>query len=132
MYSPLDWIVRVEEIEMAQEWAKWFYKGKAWQRCRWSYIQSRMMIDGGKCEVCKDRQGYIVHHIEGLTRTNINDPEVSLNHENLSYECKLCHDMNDGHGLNKALKPLCTFDSNGQPISLRVVDTPLKNNSKIF
>lgn len=107
---------------MAKEWAKAFYKSRKWIKCRDSYIQYRLSIDGGLCEECHDRPGYIVHHKVTLTADNINDPEVSLNHRRLEYVCKQCHDMFEGHGLNKAAKPLCAFDKDGQPISLREID----------
>lgn len=107
---------------MAQEWAESFYKSKKWQRCRNAYIQYRIQTDGGLCEECHDKPGYIVHHKDILTPDNISDPEVSLNHERLEYVCKDCHDMFEGHGLNKGAKPLCVFDADGQPISLREID----------
>lgn len=80
------------------------------------------MIDGGMCEECHKNLGYIVHHKIKLTQQNINNADISLNHEHLEYVCKECHDNFEGHGLNKSAKPLCTFDENGQPISLRKVD----------
>lgn len=107
---------------MAQEWAKAFYKSEKWKRCRNAFIQYRIMIDGGLCQECKSKPGYIVHHRVILTADNIKDPEVSLNHEQLEYVCKDCHDLFEGHGLNKGIKPLCIFDENGQPISLREID----------
>ena len=77
---------------MAQEWAKAFYKSKSWQRCRASYIKDVY----GLCEVC-GCPGYIVHHKIPLTLLNINDPDVSLNHDNLIYVCKDCHER-EHHG----------------------------------
>ncbi len=68
---------------MAREFAKAFYKSKKWLQCRNSYIQERILIDGGMCEVCHEQLGYIVHHKETLTENNINNPEISLNHEYL-------------------------------------------------
>ena len=104
---------------MAKEWAKNFYKSKAWQRCRDSYIADRTMIDGGLCEVCCKKLGYIVHHKIHLTPVNINNPEIALNHKNLSYECKECHDKHDGHGIgNKKTKLLVGFGADGQPVPL--------------
>lgn len=114
---------------MAQEWAKAFYKSKRWQRCKQSYIDGRILIDGGMCEECHKRAGYIVHHKIMLTPDNINDPNVSLNHNELEYVCKDCHDLFDGHGLNKGVKPLCVFDAEGNPISLREIDTPLSTGA---
>lgn len=71
---------------MAKEYAKKFYKSKAWQKCRASYIQKVF----GICEHC-GKPGYIVDHIEEITPNNINDPDITLNHDNLQYLCTPCH-----------------------------------------
>ena len=52
---------------MAQEWAKAFYRFKRWLTCRDAYIKDRILADGGLCEECHDRPGYIVHHRKPLT-----------------------------------------------------------------
>ena len=83
---------------MAKEWAKPFYASTAWKKCRLSYINSV----NGLCERClskynKITPGYICHHKILLTPININNPEVTLNHEHLEYVCKPCHD--DEHGI---------------------------------
>ncbi len=111
---------------MAKEWAKAFYNSKAWIRCRTSYIAERIMIDGGMCEECQKNPGYIVHHKIILTPENISNPEVTLNHKYMEYVCKDCHDTFEGHGAggHGKVRPLCIFDENGQPISLREIDTP--------
>ena len=108
---------------MAKGWAKSFYNSKRWKKCRDSYIALRVSIDGGVCEECRQEQGYIVHHSIQLTQENINKPDVALNHNNFRYVCKNCHDRYEGHGVgNKKVKPLCIFDKDGQPISLREID----------
>lgn len=76
---------------MARDFAKQFYKSKQWQKCRASYILKRQGIDGGMCETCHQEPGKIVHHKIWLSPENINDPNVSLNHKNLKYECQTCH-----------------------------------------
>ena len=87
---------------MAKEFAIKFYKSKAWLDCRAGYIESVH----GACETCLEQGiitcGYIVHHIELLTPMNINDPCITLNWDKLKYECKKCHDKNEGHGLGKS------------------------------
>ena len=54
-----------------REFAKEFYKSKAWQRCRNGYAASM----GGLCEDCLARglyqPGEIVHHMIELTPENI-------------------------------------------------------------
>lgn len=109
---------------MAKEFAKAFYNSKAWQKCRASYIAERVMIDGGLCETCHEKPGYIVHHRIPLTPENISTPEVSLNHCNLKYDCKECHDEEEAHAFVKRTKPLCIFDQNGQPVPLPTPPVP--------
>ena len=101
-----------------QSWAKAFYNSKSWQKCRQAYIAKRMQMDGGVCEVCRIEQGYIVHHIVQLTKENIGNPQISLNFDNLRYECKQCHDEEEGHYLDgkKVKRLLCVFDDKGQII----------------
>lgn len=104
---------------MAKEFAKAFYKSKRWIKCRDGYIAERMLIDGGTCEACGNNPGYILHHKINLTQENINNPDVSLNWNNLKWECKECHDKEDGHGVaNKKTGLLVAFDAMGQPIPL--------------
>lgn len=103
---------------MAREFAKPFYKSTAWRRCRDGYIAHRMAIDGGMCEVCRERPGYIVHHKDTLTPANIDDPAVSLNWGQLSYECKDCHDQHEGHGVGSAAPPICAFGEDGDVLGI--------------
>lgn len=104
---------------MAKDFAKKFYKSKNWQSCRASYISKRIQADGGLCEVCRARQGYIVHHTEHLTPTNIRKPEISLAHDKLSYECKICHDKHEGHGVASENAWHAEFDDEGNPTPLK-------------
>lgn len=108
---------------MSKTFAKAFYNSKAWKLCRDAYIAERIMIDGGLCEECQKNLGYIVHHKVQLTSDNINDPDITLNHELFRYVCKDCHDLYEGHGVGRdKAKALCFFDESGQPISLRECD----------
>jgi len=82
---------------MSRAFAKSFYGGKAWRKCRASYIAYRVSIDGGACQRCKEELGYIVHHKEWITPENINDISIILNHSNLEYVCLNCHNrIEDG------------------------------------
>jgi 5-methylcytosine-specific restriction endonuclease McrA len=106
--------------KMAKDFAKPFYNSKTWQAVRRSYIDKRIAIDGGLCEVCHKRPGTIVHHIENLSEDNIRNREVSANHDNLRLDCKECHDHEEGHFANcrrpKKAQLRCSFDQSGQPI----------------
>ena len=95
---------------MAKEFAKAFYKSKAWLKCRAAYIQSVF----GLCERCQ-RPGDIVHHKIKLTSRNINDPAVTLNWENLELLCQECH--NREHGLSSTAEGL-RFDAAGNLVEL--------------
>ena len=79
-----------------REFAKAFYKSKAWQRCRDGYAASV----GGLCEDCLAkglyRPGEIVHHMVELTPENINDPAVALSWSNLRLLCRDCHAKRHG------------------------------------
>ena len=101
-----------------KDFAYSFYRSAAWKKCRQSYIDKRILIDGGLCEECHERAGYIVHHRTLLTPANIRDPEVSLNHANLEFVCKKCHDNFEGHFYQKSPKKLtkCEFDASGMPM----------------
>ena len=76
---------------MAREFAKKFYNSKAWEECRKAFIAERISTDGGLCQVCHDRAGYIIHHKQKLTPENINNPDVTLSFDNLEYVCLDCH-----------------------------------------
>ena len=71
-----------------REFARKFYKSKQWQQCRASYITSVH----GLCERC-GAGGKIVHHKIYLDERNINDPHVTLAHENLELLCQECHNI---------------------------------------
>ena len=101
---------------MAQDFAKEFYHSRRWRRCRAAYIAERIKIDGGLCEICQERQGYIVHHKIMLTQENISNPCIALNHDHLAYVCKPCHDLEEGHGVRRKDLPLLRFDERGDPI----------------
>ena len=76
---------------MARDFAGNFYKTAAWTSVRRSYIKSV----GGLCEECYRkgiiRHGDTVHHKVPITPENINDPEVTLNPDNLILLCRDCH-----------------------------------------
>lgn len=75
-------------IWLAKEYAKKFYKSTAWKKCRESYIATTL---DGMCEHCKEVPGYIVDHIVEITPESIDNPDITLNHENLQYLCLPCH-----------------------------------------
>ena len=74
-----------------REFATKFYKSQAWKNTREAYAKYRKHL----CEDCLAKglytPGEIVHHIVNLTPENINDPNVTLNFDNLRLVCRKCH-----------------------------------------
>lgn len=90
--------------------AKRFYKSKAWRKCRDAYFISQH----GLCERCGD-PGLIVHHKVYIDAQNINDPRVTLNHDNLELLCLTCHNREHFKGAD-AVRDGLRFDENGDLI----------------
>ena len=99
---------------MAQEFAKSFYNSKAWRNCRASFIAVRIAIDGGLCMTCHMELGKIVHHKVWLNESNINNPMIALNHDNLKYDCQTCHNQ-EKEG-KEPEQPRYVFGTNGEVI----------------
>ena len=99
-------------VDNMKEWAKSFYKSKAWRDCREGYIQSVH----GLCERCleKDKHvpGKIVHHKEILTPENINNPDITLNWDYLELLCQDCHNK-EHHSTDVTAEGLC-FNEHGE------------------
>ena len=110
---------------MAKEFAKSFYNGRKWLKCREAYIAHRESVDGGMCESCGEEPGYIVHHIIELTPENINDPDISLSFDNLKYDCHICHQKENTKEEVEGLVQYY-FDENGEVVEL----PPLKKVDK--
>ena len=74
-----------------KEFAERFYKSKQWQNTRNAYVR----YIGGLCEECYKKGKIVpveeVHHIIPLTAENINDPNITVNWDNLIGLCRECH-----------------------------------------
>jgi 5-methylcytosine-specific restriction protein A len=98
---------------MAKDFARAFYKSRQWQACRESFIASVF----GLCknhERCH-RPGVIVHHKIILGPHNIDDPNVTLNHDNLELYCIECHTQEHGDG-QEVTRDDVQFDEQGNLI----------------
>lgn len=120
-----------EELQTFNNMASAFYHSSKWLKTRRKYIAYRQSVDGGVCERCRNKVGYIVHHKEHLTIDNITDVNITLDDKNFELLCKECHDKEPGHWedrfiqLKKAIwqkqrqtskKMDVMFDSSGQPM----------------
>ena len=74
-----------------------FYTSWKWRKCRKAFANSK----GNLCERCLKRgiinagskeQPLEVHHKEPITDENINNPNITLNWDNMELLCKQCHD----------------------------------------
>lgn len=92
-----------------------FYKTKTWEKVR----ENALRRDKYLCQEC-GRPAEVVHHIIHLTEENVNDPEISLNLDNLKSLCSECHfaEHRGEHcrGRIVAEQNPYTFDENGMLI----------------
>lgn len=105
-----------------------FYNSKLWRSCRKEYVGKRLLADGGMCERCREEPGEEVHHKEHLTIKNIDDVNITVNHDNLEYLCRDCHFREHSEQIVRRpyIKPAYTgyyFDEGGRvkPIECFVV-----------
>ena len=91
---------------MSQDYARGFYGGKAWKTTQAAYMMSQHYI----CERCGSL-ARIVHHIKRITPQNINDPDVTLNWDNLMALCIDCH--NNEHMGGSVIAEGLRFDKDG-------------------
>lgn len=105
-----------------------FYRSSAWRKTRAGYIKSV----GGLCERCMKKGlivlGRIVHHVVYITEENIDDPEITLNWNNLEYLCQDCHNK-EHFGVSDVLEAGLAFDSDGNLIQIENINQDLICNA---
>ena len=69
-----------------KDYARSFYKSKAWKETRAAYMSSKNYI----CERCGDI-AKICHHKVYITPENIHDPNITLGCDNLAALYQDCH-----------------------------------------
>jgi len=92
-----------------KDFARDFYRSKAWREVSTAYMTSRFYI----CERC-GKTATICHHKKYLTAQNINDPEISLSMSNLEALCQDCH--NKEHSLKHTIT---RFDDSGNVVGVK-------------
>ncbi len=109
-----------------KEYAKSFYKSKAWERAR----QQAITRANGLCERCMAqgiyKPGYIVHHKKYITPENIGNNKITLCLDNLEYVCEECHNKEHKakHNNSRYL-----FDEHGNLLPPTADHTPRGSNS---
>ena len=95
--------------DMAKSWARKFYRSGAWVNLRGYVIHRDQML----CQDCLKKGIYTpaeeVHHIVELDESNVNDPSIALNADNLISLCRSCHKAR--HSTNSKRY---TIDENGK------------------
>lgn len=108
-------IQRERSGESMKAWAKSFYLSAAWENTRAAYLMSQDYI----CERCGE-PAKVAHHKRYITRSNINDTNITLNWDNLEALCQDCHNK-EHHKRTPQLR--YGFDADG-----RIVPPIQKNN----
>lgn len=100
---------------MALDYSKPFYNSKKWKELRLYVCESRHWT----CEECGEF-GDQVHHIIEITPDNINDPNITLNEDNLQLLCEECH--NAKRKVERDIEDGLVFDENGNLKQVPPVD----------
>jgi len=95
---------------VARDFAYGFYSSKPWRIVRHDVLRR----DHYTCRDCFGRAS-MVHHIEPLTPSNINDYSISLNPDNLVAMCWLCHNK-ETKGYTGDIDTGYSFADDGQVI----------------
>jgi 5-methylcytosine-specific restriction endonuclease McrA len=82
-----------------QDFAKSFYLSKEWRAVRDNVFKR----DCGLCVRC-GKPGEIVHHKTHITPANIDDPNITLNWNNLQLVCRECHAQIHAHDSRRRYK----------------------------
>lgn len=96
---------------MPKDYSKKFYNSKVWKDIRTSYIYSRF----GICERCGKPNSKQVHHKVYITEENINNPDITIDFNNLELLCDICHQKEHKEKYSPCLWGL-EFDKEGNLI----------------
>ena len=117
-------------ITVAKDFAYAFYHSNEWAEAR----EAALVRDAGLCQRCLS-QGLItpatmVHHIQELTPLNINDPNFTVDLDNLVSLCDLCHKKTHGWVRQGATREGLAFDTDGNLIRVGFDDSKSKAKPK--
>lgn len=93
VFSVLTWYIMEGRYtkEMSKDFSRKFYSSQVWNNCRAAYMNQVNHL----CERCLKHglivPAEIVHHKIELTPSNITNPDITLNFNNLEAVCRECH-----------------------------------------
>jgi 5-methylcytosine-specific restriction endonuclease McrA len=93
-----------------------FYHSAAWRRLARTFLLSRNCI----CERC-GAPAVIVHHKAHLNPSNVDNPAISMNPDNLEALCLDCHNK-EHFGQGGAILRGLSFDADGELIQTKGED----------
>jgi 5-methylcytosine-specific restriction endonuclease McrA len=105
---------------MAKKFSKKLYNSVKWRDIR-KYVLNR---DFYMCQVCNEPNCNTVHHITELTPININDPNITLNADNLITLCEECHRCVHGDYTHSKEEARYSFDVDGNIIPATEAQQP--------
>lgn len=108
------------EVIMAKEYSKAFYNSNSWRKLRRYICESRNWT----CEECGG-YGDQVHHIIEINPDNINNPEITLNENNLQLLCEECH--NSKRRTDSVVNDGLMFDYFGNLVKAPLVEEQKEN-----
>lgn len=91
---------------MARSVSQALYTSSKWIKCRTGYMSSKYYV----CERCGDL-ATICHHKIWLNESNVNDPMIVFNWDNLEALCHDCH--NKEHFSSSVIEDGLMFDEEG-------------------
>ena len=94
----------VAEKQAMKPYAEAFYKSQAWQSCRDAAIKRDRYLCVDCMKHGRTTAAEEVHHIKPITPDNINNPEITLNLDNLVSLCRECHKARHGKRETKRYK----------------------------
>ncbi|NMD90787.1 HNH endonuclease [Staphylococcus hominis] len=94
---------------MTRSISRSFYRSNRWKKCKNAYMQSQNYI----CERCGNLAD-ICHHKIWLNESNVDDPMMTYNWDNLEALCIDCH--NKEHFGSKSIDDELMFDEKGNII----------------
>lgn len=96
---------------MARSVSQAFYRSSKWIKCKNGYMASQHYI----CERCGGL-ATICHHKEWLNESNVTNPMIAYNWDNLEAVCHSCH--NKEHFGNGIIENGLVFDEKGNLIKI--------------